>query len=184
MRAELEGLIGFFVNTLVVRTDLSGDPTFHELLARVREVTLGAYAHQDMPFEKLVEVLRPARDLSHTPLFQVAFVLQNAPFPSLDMGDLRVDLLETHHGTSNFDLSLTMMEDKYGLRGTVEYNTDLFDAARIVRLVEHFHMLLEGIVADPYQRLSAIPLLTEAELYRLSAVEHCPYSAPVAVHRL
>ena len=184
MRSELEGLIGFFVNTLVLRTDLSGDPTFHELLARVREVTLGAYAHQDMPFEKLVEVLRPARDLSHTPLFQVAFVLQNAPFPSLDMGDLRVDLLETHHGTSNFDLSLTMMEDKHGLRGTVEYNTDLFDVARIVRLVEHFQMLLQGIVADPYQRLSIIPLLTEAELRQLSLVQKSTYPAHSSVHQL
>lgn len=184
MRSELEGLIGFFVNTLVLRTDLSGDPTFHELLARVREVALGAYAHQDMPFEQLVEVLRPSRDLSHTPLFQVAFVLQNTPFPSLDMGDLRVDLLETHHGTSNFDLSLTMMEDKHGLGGTVEYNTDLFDAARIVRLVEHFQMLLEGIVADPYQRISMIPLLTAAELHQLSPVQKRPYPTHSSVHQL
>jgi amino acid adenylation domain-containing protein len=184
MRSELEGLIGFFVNTLVVRTDLSGDPPFHELLARVREVTLGAYAHQDMPFEQLVEVLRPSRDLSHTPLFQVAFVLQNTPFPSLDMGDLQVDLLETHHGTSNFDLSLTMMEDSHGLRGTIEYNTDLFDAARMVRLAEHFQLLLQGIATDPYQRISTIPLLPTAELHRLSSVQKRSYPAHSSVHRL
>src|SRR5262249_41386465 len=132
-RAETEGLIGFFVNTLALRTDLAGDPAFRELLARVRETALGAYAHQDLPFEMLVQTLRPERDLSHSPLFQVMFILQNAPLKvpkiaGLTSGPL-VELAD--NGTSKFDLTLTMMEGIEGLTGTVEYNTDLFEEGTI-----------------------------------------------------
>lgn len=162
-RAELEGLIGFFVNTLVLRTDLSGDPTFVELLARVREVTLGAYAHQDLPFEKLVEELQPARVMSHAPLFQVMFTLQNAPRPSLELPGLTLAQVELDPGTSMFDLSLSIEETTRGVSGAFEYNTDLFDAATIQRLARHLQTLLGGIAANPRQRVSDLPLLTEAE---------------------
>jgi non-ribosomal peptide synthetase component F len=165
MRAELEGLIGFFTNTLVLRTDLSGKPRFRELLRRVREVTLGAYTHQDLPFEKLVEELQPERNLSHHPLFQVMFVLQNTPTlgtaPAEDTpqsGDVPIVT-----GTAKFDLTISLVESEQGLLGAVEYNTDLFEKATIERLVGHYQTLLEGIVADPEQRISELPLLTETE---------------------
>ena len=166
-QVETEGLIGCFVNTLVLRTDLAGDPTFRELLGRVREVSLGAYAHQDLPFEKLVEELQPERNLSHAPLFQVLFVLQNAPTSAIELPGLIVSPVPVDKGTAKFDLTLTLVEGTDGLRATVEYNTDLFDAATITRLLGHFQTLLEGIVADPEQRLSALPLLSAAERQQL-----------------
>ena len=166
-RAELEGLIGFFVNTLVLYTDLSGNPTFRELLGRVREVTLGAYAHQDLPFETLVEALQVERDMSHTPLFQVMFILQNAPAKAQELPGLTLRQLHTHSGTSTFDLTLSVTESLDGLDASVEYNTDLFDAVTITRMLEHFHILLEGIVADPDRRISELPLLAEAERHRM-----------------
>ncbi|HJR06705.1 MAG TPA: amino acid adenylation domain-containing protein, partial [Pyrinomonadaceae bacterium] len=162
-RAELEGLIGFFVNTLVLRTDLSGQPTFLELLGRVREVTLGAYAHQDVPFEKLVEELQPARELSHAPLFQVMFTLQNAPRPSLELPGLTLAQVELDTGTAMFDLSLSVEETPRGLFGVFEYNTDLFDAPTIKRLAGHLQNLLAGVVAAPRRRASDVPLLGEDE---------------------
>src|SRR3990172_5937896 len=166
-RAEIEGLIGFFVNTLVMRTDLSGNPSFRELLAQVREVALGAYAHQDLPFEKLVEELHPKRDLSRNPLFQVGFVLQNAGRQALELLGLTLNPLEVGSGTAKFDLTLSMVEGAEGLRGTLEYNTDLFDAATVTRMLGHYQRLLEGIVANPEQRISDLPLLTEAERKQL-----------------
>jgi amino acid adenylation domain-containing protein len=166
-RIELEGLIGFFVNTLVLRTDMSGNPTFRELLGRVREVALGAYAHQDLPFEKLVEELQPARDLSHSPLFQVMFILQNVPRAALELAGLTLTPVEVDSGTAKFELTLSMAESADGLRGVWEYNTDLFEAATICRLAGHFQTLLEGIVTDPAQRLSALPLLTDVERQQL-----------------
>ncbi len=168
-RSEIEGLIGFFTNTLVLRTDLSGNPTFRELLGRVRAVALGAYAHQDLPFEKLVEALHPERDLSHNPLFQVMFILQNAQAEVLTLSGLTVHPLEVDTGTAKFDLILSMIEGAEGLKGTFEYNTDLFDATTINRMVGHFETLLEGIIADSEQRLSDLPLLTEAERHQLLA---------------
>ncbi|HLL70298.1 MAG TPA: amino acid adenylation domain-containing protein, partial [Pyrinomonadaceae bacterium] len=162
-RAELEGLIGFFVNTLVLRTDLSGDPTFIELLGRVREMTLGAYAHQDVPFEKLVEELQPERELSHAPLFQVMFTLQNAPRPSLELSGLTLSQVEMDAGTAMFDLSLSVEETPRGLFGVFEYNTDLFDASTIRRLAGHLQNLLTGVVAAPRRRVSSVPLLDEDE---------------------
>ena len=162
-RAEVEGLIGFFVNALVMRTDVSGDPTFRELLGRVREVALGAYAHQDLPFEMLVEELQPERDLNHTPLFQVMFVLQNAPRQTLELSDLRLSLQDTSSGTSKFDLTLFVQPSGDGLLASVEYSTDLFDANMMRRLLGHFRVLLEGITANPELRVAELPLLTEAE---------------------
>ena len=165
-RAEMEGIIGFFVNTLVLHTRLDGDPTFRELLTRTRETALGAYAHQDVPFEMLVEALQPQRNLSHSPLFQVMFALQNMPPLRLQAGaddGLSISPVSAHSGTSKFDLTLFMIESGERLSGALEYNTDLFDDATIERLAEHFRTLLGGIVADPDQRLSALPLLTEAE---------------------
>jgi hypothetical protein len=156
-RKEVEGLIGCMINTLALRTDLSGDPTFRELLVRVRDVTLGAYAHQDLPFEKLVEELGIVGS-GHTPLFQIMFSLQNAPVEKLALSELIVEPLETDAGTSHVELILMMQEVEQGIRGTFEYNTDLFDEATITRISNHFTALLEGIVAHPEWRLLDLPL--------------------------
>ncbi len=167
VRPETEGLIGFFVNTLVLRTDLSGDPDFAELLGRVREMTLEAHAHQDVPFEVLVEELQPARDLSMTPLFQVAFALQNVPLPEIKLAGLNVRRIEVDSTTAKFDLTLFLKETESGLSGYFEYNTDLFDGATIERTVQHFKSLLEAIVADPHERLFRLPLLADDERRRI-----------------
>jgi amino acid adenylation domain-containing protein len=166
-RTEIEGLIGFFVNTLVLRSNFTGNPTFKELLGRVREMALGAYGHQDLPFEKLVEELKPERSLSHSPLFQVMFVLQNAPLRDRDLSGLALTRMTLDNSTAKFDLNLSMNEQTSGLKGSLEYNTDLFDDATITRMLEHFHALLEKIVADPEQRVDALPLLGPAEKHRL-----------------
>jgi len=166
-RSEIEGLIGFFVNTLVLRTDLSDNPTFRELLGRIQEVTLGAYAHQDLPFDLLVEELRPQRELSHTPLFQVTFALQHTPMSAVELSGLTLQPLENDSGTAKFDLSLLMEETETKLQGSFVYNTDLFDAATITRMAEHFQTLLVGIVANPEQRVAELPLLTTTEQYQL-----------------
>jgi amino acid adenylation domain-containing protein len=166
-RAEIEGLIGFFVNTLVLRTNLAGNPSFEELLKRVREVALGAYAHQDLPFELLVEQLQPQRDLSHTPLFQVMFVLQNAPMSPLELPGLTLSPLDIHSNSAKFDLTLLMMETEEGLVGSLEYSIDLFAQSSIQRMASHLQTLLEAIVANPQQRLSELPLLTKSEQHQL-----------------
>ena len=137
--ADVEGLIGFFVNTLVLRTDLSGEPTFRALLARVRESALGAYGHQELPFEQLVEELQPERSPNHPPLFQVMFVLQNASTPTLRLPGLTSTPVAVDTGTAKFDLSLYVEEDtEHGLRTTLEYNTDLFDAPTMRRMLGHW----------------------------------------------
>jgi amino acid adenylation domain-containing protein len=166
-RSELEGLIGFFANTLVLRTDLSGDPSFRQLLGRVRKVALEAYAHQDLPFERLVEELKPERNFSHSPLFQLMFALQNAPVTALRLKGLTVNPLQVERETATFDLSLLMIEEAGALKGIVEYNTDLFDGTTIGRMTCHLQTLLEGITSNPDQRLSDLPLLTKAERQRL-----------------
>jgi amino acid adenylation domain-containing protein len=166
-RQEIEGLIGFFVNSLVLRSDLSSNPTFLELLGRVREVALGAYAHQDLPFEKLVEELHPERNLSHHPLFQVTFSLQNTPIEALELPGLTLSQLEFDNPSAKFDLEFHMWESPQGLRGQVIYSSDLFDEATITRMLGHFQTLLEGIVANPQQRLCDLPLLTESERHQL-----------------
>ncbi|MEH1814618.1 MAG: amino acid adenylation domain-containing protein [Nostoc sp.] len=166
-RTEIEGLIGFFVNTLVLRTDLSGNPSFRQLLHRVRKMAIAAYTHQDMPFEKLVEELQPERSLSHTPLFQVMFSLQNDPMLALEFSGLTLDLLDIESGTAKFDLTLDLTESPEGVKGWFEYNTDLFDADTISRMAGHFQTLLAGIVAHPEQQLENLPLLTQIEEHQL-----------------
>jgi amino acid adenylation domain-containing protein len=162
-QVETEGLIGFFVNTLVLRTDLSGDPRFGELLRRVREVALQAYSHQDLPFEKLLEELRPPRDLSRSPLFQVLFVFQNTPQQPSELAGLTLSFLEVDPETTKFDVTLNLAETSGHLYGYFEYSTDLFEAATIARMAGHFQTLLAGIAVNPEQRLSQLPLLTAAQ---------------------
>ncbi|MBC6431552.1 amino acid adenylation domain-containing protein [Nostoc sp. HG1] len=166
-RSEIEGLIGFFVNSLVMRTNLSGDPSFSELLGRVREMAMDAYSHQDLPFEMLVEALQPERDLGHTPLFQVMFVLENTPIPQIELAGLNVTPLMTASTTAKFDLTLAMENTATGLVGWWVYNTDLFDVSTIERMTGHFLRLLEGIVANPKKRISQLPLLTQPEQQQL-----------------
>ncbi|NEO98539.1 MAG: amino acid adenylation domain-containing protein [Symploca sp. SIO2E9] len=166
-RAEIEGLIGCFVNTLVLRTDCSGNPTFEELLGRVRQVTMKAYEHQDLPFEKLVEELQPERDANYNPLFQVLFNLQNTPEVKLELPELTLTPFEVEHTRTLFDLRLDMTEIDSGLEGFWEYNTDLFDAARINRMMGHFQKLLEVIAANPQQRVDQLPLLSQSERHQL-----------------
>jgi len=162
-RPEIEGLIGFFANTLVLRTGLGGDPTVRELLARVRDTAHGAFAHQDLPFEKLVEELHPERDLSRTPLFQVMAVLQNAPPARAELTALDLRLPELDPGVSRFDLLLDLTELDGGLRGALEWNTDLFDRPTIQRFAERFHRALGEAIEHPDRRLSDLDLLPEAE---------------------
>lgn len=164
---EIEGLIGFFVNTLPFRTDLSGNPSFRELLVRVRDVCLGAYAHQDLPFEKLVEELQLERDLSRNPLFQAMFILQNAPVYIPKLSKLSWSRVQVEPGTAKFDLTLALVEREGRLAGFFEYNTDLFDASPIKAMIGHFQMLLRGVVANPDQPISTLPLLTNIERHQL-----------------
>jgi amino acid adenylation domain-containing protein len=166
-RAETEGLIGFFVNQLALRVDLSGDPTFRELLGRVREVALGGYAHQDLPFEELVKGLNPERSMAYAPLFQVKLVLQNAPASQLEVPGLTLRSLEPEIDTAKLDLTLLISEGSEGLSIAVEYSTDLFERATIDRLVGHLRVLLEEAVTDPGRRISALELLTASEREQL-----------------
>ncbi len=166
-RAELEGLIGFFVNAMVLRTSFKGDPTFKELLAQVRETTLGAYAHQDLPFEKLVEILQPERELSHNPLFQVVFVLQNAPQGAVEVGGFEMSAVETTRAIARFDLEFHLWESEQGLNGFLIYSTELFEAETIERMLGHFQTVLESVVADPQQRVSDCELMPAAEKEQL-----------------
>ncbi|HWS56339.1 MAG TPA: amino acid adenylation domain-containing protein, partial [Pyrinomonadaceae bacterium] len=166
-RAEVEPLIGFFVNMLPLNTRLDGDLTFNELLARVRSLTLEAYAHQDVPFEKLVEELRPERSLSHAPFFQVAFALQNAPRAEPRLPGVTLSQFEVERATAKYDLTLMMAEGEGGLSASFEYSTDLFDATTIRRMSDNFGVLLAGVAADPGRRLSELPLLTNEERRRL-----------------
>ncbi|HYW71141.1 MAG TPA: amino acid adenylation domain-containing protein [Pyrinomonadaceae bacterium] len=164
---DIEGLIGFFINTLVLRTNLSGDPSFQELLHRVREVALNAYAHQDLPFEKLVEELQPDRDLSRTPFFQVLFTVRNLQQTSFTLPDLTMHGLEVETGTAKLDLLMLVDETEQGINFGIEYNTDLFDDATVARMAKHFVNLLAGITADPQLPISRLPLLTEEERQQL-----------------
>src|SRR4051794_35429645 len=164
---DLEGLIGFFANTLVLRTRVSGEASFAALLQDVREVCVGAYAHQDIPFEKLVEELQPERSLSHNPIFQVLFALQNAPMQAMNLEGLRLERVPVYTGTSMFDMSWFAIEVPEGLLLRAEYNTDLFDDDTISRALLHFQTLLEAVVAHPVGRISELPLLTAAEKNKL-----------------
>jgi len=162
-RAETESLIGFFVNTLIFRTRFPEKMTFRELLGQVRETALEAYAHQDLPFEKLVEELQPERSLSHSPVFQVMLDLQNAPMRDLELQGLRLTPLPFDSRMAKFDLILTVGETDGRLRGQLEYNTDLFDASTVRRMARHLEHLLETAVSNPDEQVSRLPLLTDDE---------------------
>src|SRR5262245_11931892 len=186
IRPELEGLIGLFANTLPLRADLSGDPTFRDLLGRVREVVLAAYAHQELPFEKLVEELQPERSPSRSPLYQVLFTFQEFPSP-LELPGVALSPFDVHADTAKFDVSLELRQGSEAISGWLEYNTDLFDAATIGRMAEHLRTLLEGIVTNPDQRLTALPLLTTAERQQLAGVWNTTsraYPQDVCLHQL
>ncbi len=160
---DTEGLVGFLANTLVMRADLAGNPTFSETLRRVRQTALDAYQHQEMPFEALVEALNPPRDTSRHPLFQVLFTLQNAPWPDVRLADLTISYVPLDSQTAKFDLWLSLRETEAGLQAEVEYNTDLFDAATVARMMGHFETLLESIAADAQRPIGSLPMLSEQE---------------------
>ncbi|MDZ7949837.1 non-ribosomal peptide synthetase [Nostoc sp. DedQUE09] len=186
-RDEIKGLIGFFVNTLVLRTDMSGNPTFDELLTRVKKVALGAYTHQDLPFDQLVEAVQPERDTSRTPLFQVMFNVQDySQLP--EMPGLALSLLKIETETAQFDLSLSIEITEQEVAASFYYNTDLFDTATINRMLRHFQNLLSGIAANPQARLSNLPLLSAAdcqELLQLSRNQSpIPNSSEQCIHQL
>ncbi len=165
---EVENLIGFFVNTLVLRTDLSENPTFRDLLKRVRETSLGAYAHQDLPFEQVVDIVQPERSLSHSPIFQVMFTLQNTPKRERNLSSgITISSVEAHSGTSKFDLTMFMVgEDKhYG--GALEFNTDLFDESTIARMINHFRKILFEMLSNPDRKIGEISLMDEEEKQKL-----------------
>lgn len=164
-RAELERLIGCFVNTLVMRTEFRGDPPFRELLARVHAMAVDGFSHEDLPFEKLVEHLRPERDPGRNPLVQVLFGLQNAPQAALQMEPLQARFLETETPAARFDLELNAWETPEGIRLIATYNADLFEHATVVSLLQHLQTLLEGALADPTCRLGSLPLWKRAELH-------------------
>ncbi|HLL47706.1 MAG TPA: amino acid adenylation domain-containing protein [Longimicrobiaceae bacterium] len=166
-RPETEGLVGFFVHTLVLRGDLSGDPTFRELLARVRESALGAFAHADVPFERLVEEVAPGRSLSHQPLVQVVFALQSAPGGTRALGDLRVRPVPFETGAARFDLGVYAGETEGGIRLEAEYATALFEAATIRRMLGRYRLLLEQAAAHPDRRLSELDLFAPGERERV-----------------
>jgi amino acid adenylation domain-containing protein len=166
-RVEVEGLIGFFVNTLVLHTDLGGNPSFRELLARVRQVALGAYAHQDLPFERLVEELQPERTLSHHPVFQAMFNYRSDPESTGTWPGLTVSLLPRENDSQPFDLVLAIADESEGLKGSLSYSSDLFDASTIQQLAGHYHTLLEGAAAHPDQPIATLPLLSASERQQL-----------------
>ncbi|MEG4594110.1 amino acid adenylation domain-containing protein, partial [Microcoleus sp. F8_C2] len=166
--SQIQGMIGFFVNSLVLRTDLSDNPTFLQLLKQVRQVVLEAYDHQNVPFDKLVEALHPERDLSYTPLFQIDFSLEHEPGATVTLKDVTINISEAGaNQTAKFDLSLSLQKTEQGLTGAFEYSTDLFDTTTLARMIEHWQTLLAGIVANPEQRLSDLPILTAIEQHKL-----------------
>jgi non-ribosomal peptide synthase domain TIGR01720/amino acid adenylation domain len=190
-RQEIEPLMGFFVNTLVMRNSLQGNPTFWELLQQVRQSVLGAYANQDVPFEKVVDVLQIERSLSYNPLFQVMFALQNAPLGDLNLPGLKATSLAVENVRVKFDLSLVLEETETEkgtyLEGFWEYSSDLFTAERITRLVGHFQTLLKGIVTNPQQQVGELPLLMEAEKQQLLVdwnQTESPYPKNKCIHQL
>nr|QEO73625.1 condensation domain-containing protein [uncultured bacterium] len=181
-RAAVEKLIGFFANTLVLRTDLSGDPTFRQLLGRVREMAMEAWSRQDLPFDRLVRELQPDRDLSRNPLFQVMFAVENAPAPAFDLPGLTLSRLDFDIPLTHFDISFHLWEVDRRIRGMLNYSTDLFEAATIDRILRHYATLLRGIVESPDLPISRLPLIAAEEQARLrSAAAAPPASAPRAL---
>ncbi|MGD1702261.1 amino acid adenylation domain-containing protein [Dapis sp. BLCC M229] len=186
-RSEIEPLIGFFVNTLALRIGLENNPSFASLLHQVRKVCLDAYGHQDLPFEKVVEALQLERNLSHSPLFQVMFVLQNAQNVTLELPGMSCQILEVESGVAKFDLTLEMEETSTGIKGELEYNSDLFDGARIRRMIGHFQVLLAAIVNNPQLGIDELPLLTAQEWHQLLVKwndTRVDYSLDRCIHQL
>lgn len=185
--AQTEALIGMFVNTLILRGKIQEKSSFKKLLEQMREVTLGAYAHQDLPFEQLVEELQQERDPTRNPLFQVLFVLQNAPMPALELRGVRLSPIEVDNGTARLDLTLILQEDGDRLTGTINYNTDLFKAETIDRLAKHYRRLLEGILQDAKHRIADLAILSEAEQEQLLITWNAtsqPYHKTLCLHEL
>ena len=162
-RPEIEGLVGFFVNNLVLRTDLAGDPSFAEVVARVRRTTIAAYEHQDLPFEKLVEELQPVRDMSRNPLAQVTFQIQNAPGALREKPEGLDQVVRIDRATAIFDMAFSLWETRSGLVGGIEYATDIFDTASVRQLVDALVCVLRAVAADAMLRLSQLPLATAAQ---------------------
>jgi len=186
-RPELEGLIGFFLNAVALRLDVSGDPSFSELVKRVRKVALEGFSNVDLPFEQLLEEIKPDRDFSRTSVFQVMFTLQSAPTASFRLRELKITSRELNTGTSKFDLFVVLQENAPQLGGYVEYDTNLFQAATIERMVSHFARLLEAAVLNPEQSISRLPLLSEAERRQLVIGwndTHAAYPSDQCIHEL
>ena len=162
-RVETENLIGFFVNTLALRTDVSGNPTFQQLLARVRDVTLGAYAHQELPFDRLIEELHPERSLSHLPLTRLMFVVQHDLLQRMEWPGLNLEFEEPSSETAKFEATFVIQEIAEELYVKVEYNTDLFDEVTITQMIIHYQTLLEAVVSSPEQPVSDLVIMTDAE---------------------
>ena len=183
-RTEIEGIIGFFVNSLVLRSTVNPEMSFREFLAQVRETTLGAYGHQDVPFERLVEELQPERSLNRQPLFQVLLTLQT--WEETHLEGLELTFMNTRREVTKFDLSLFLSETDSGLYSWFAYNSDLFDGPTIARLLKHFHTLLEGIAANPEARLSELPLMTKEERQQLEQWNQTQseYEREKCVHQL
>ena len=166
-RSEIENLIGFFVNMLVLRTQIGAEDNFNDLLAQVRQHALDGYAHQDVPFEKLVDALNVPRDMSYSPIFQVAFILQNAPQSEIDLGDMKMSVVPAEGTTAKYDLTLTILDAEQGFRLLWEYCTDLFAEETIVRLATHFVYLLENVLTKPHQLVAELPLFSAAEQQKM-----------------
>ncbi|HEX8186687.1 MAG TPA: amino acid adenylation domain-containing protein, partial [Blastocatellia bacterium] len=183
-REELEPLIGFFVNTLVMRVKVESEATFREVIRRAKESAMGGYEHQEVAFEKVVEELRPERDLSHTPIFQVMFVLQNTPGPEIDFASLKLTPIKGGSKTAKFDLTLSVDDLGCGLGATLEYSTDLFNSETISRMLDHFKTLLEAAVANPDEIISRLPLLSQAERSLLLQRQNEPRTEYGGGHRI
>ncbi len=186
-RSAIENIIGFFVNTLVLRTDLSGNPTFIELINRIKETALGAFSHQDVPFEKLLDVIHTDRNLSHSPLFQVMFVLQNTPMRVEPAADFDLEFIGVENNISQFDLTLTLNDTPQKISGGFEYNTDIFDRDSIEQMVAHFKRILAQMVRHPQQSITAVSLLRPEESQKLTRDwnhEITPPQKDLCIHHL
>jgi amino acid adenylation domain-containing protein len=186
-RKEVEGLIGFFANTLVMRTDLGGNPSFRELIRREREVALGAYAHQDAPFEKVVEEVNPERDLSRSPLFQVMMALQNISRETSEIKGLKLTEIGEDPGVAEFDLSLMLSEGAEGVAGHLQYSRDLYDGATVARMARHFEQVVADVVGDAERRVGEIELMSEAEKRQIVVEWNgaaAPYGERLSVHEM
>jgi len=186
-RAESEDLIGFFVNTLVLRTNFAGEPTFSDILQRVREVALGAYANQDLPFERLVEMLQPDRSSTQSALVRIMFALQNSDWENFRIGNVTAQMVELPSTSAKFDLTFVIKQSPSGFGAAVEYNTDLYEKAAIERLLRSFQNLLKAIADQPHQKIASLPLLSDVErrqiLVEWNATER-PFPADKGVHEI